>query len=190
MAVSQYQDKLIAALNQPGFISDIFKSAEKKTGVQRLYLAYGAITLIVLWLAFGFGAQLLSNLIGFAYPAYCSIKALETLNKQDDKKWLTYWVVFAFFSVLEFFADILVGWVPFYWLVKCLFMIWCMAPMENNGSEIIYARAIRPIFLKHQTKIDAMVNKATAQAGDMINKALEKTKDIAAENQLNKNKGD
>ena len=40
----------------------------------------------------------------FAYPAYCSIKALETLNKQDDKKWLTYWVVFAFFSVLEFFA--------------------------------------------------------------------------------------
>ena len=40
----------------------------------------------------------------FAYPAYCSIKALETLNEQDDKKWLTYWVVFAFFSVLEFFA--------------------------------------------------------------------------------------
>jgi hypothetical protein len=36
--------------------------------------------------------------------------------------------------------DILVGWVPFYWLTKCLFMIWCMAPMENNGSEIIYSR--------------------------------------------------
>ena len=61
---------------------------------------------------------------------------------------------------------------PFYWLIKCLFMIWCMAPMENNRTEIIYARAFCPIFLKHQTKINAMVNKATAQAGDLVDKAF------------------
>ena len=40
---------------------------------------------------------------------------------------------------------ILVGWMPFYWLIKCLFMIWCMAPLENNRSEIIYARVFCPI---------------------------------------------
>jgi receptor expression-enhancing protein 5/6 len=32
-----------------------------------------------------------------------------------------YWVVFSVFSVLEFFSDILVGWVPFYWLGKVCF---------------------------------------------------------------------
>ena len=56
--------------------------------------------------------------LGFVYPAYCSVRALESRSKDDDTKWLTYWVVFALFSVIEFFSDILVGWVPFYWLTK------------------------------------------------------------------------
>ena len=47
-----------------------------------------------------------------------SIKALETSSKSDDTQWLMYWVVFSLFSVLEFFSDTLVGWVPFYWLIK------------------------------------------------------------------------
>ena len=47
----------------------------------------------------------------FAYPAYCSIQALETKTKGDDTQWLTYWVVFAAFSVIEYFADFIAGWV-------------------------------------------------------------------------------
>ena len=49
--------------------------------------------------------------MGFLYPAYCSIKALESSVKNDDTQWLTYWVVFAFFSVVEYFADFIAGWV-------------------------------------------------------------------------------
>ena len=57
--------------------------------------------------------QLLANTVGFLYPAYCSIKALESSVKNDDTQWLTYWVVFAFFSVVEYFADFIAGWVGF-----------------------------------------------------------------------------
>ena len=107
-------------------IGDTFKMLEENTGVQRLYIAYGLAGIIVLWLAFGFGAQvgffkqdsfiflflqLLANTVGFLYPAYCSIKALESSVKNDDTQWLTYWVVFAFFSVVEYFADFIAGWV-------------------------------------------------------------------------------
>ena len=52
-----------------------------------------------------------------------SIKALETSSKSDDTQWLMYWVVFSCFSVLEFFSDALVGWVPFYWLVKVIILV-------------------------------------------------------------------
>ena len=78
----------------------------------------GIVALLVTWLMFGYGAQLLCNAIGFVYPAYCSVKALESSKKDDDTQWLVYWVVFALFSVLEFFSDMLVGWVPFYWFTK------------------------------------------------------------------------
>ena len=51
------------------------------------------------------------TIFSFAYPAYCSIQALETKTKGDDTQWLTYWVVFAAFSVIEYFADFIAGWV-------------------------------------------------------------------------------
>lgn len=78
----------------------------------------GTVALTGLWLAFGYAAQLVCNFVGFLYPAYASLHALESPSKDDDTKWLTYWVVFAIFSVLEYFSDTIIGWFPLYWLVK------------------------------------------------------------------------
>jgi len=186
-AVSSYSDKLNKALYQKGMVGDMFKILEENSGVQRLYIAYGIIGLTISWLAFGFGGQLVANGIGFAYPAYCSIQALESKQKGDDTQWLTYWVVFAAFSVIEYFADFIAGWIPFYWLSKCLFMVWCMAPIENNGSAVIYSKIILPLFKKHSSTIDKALEKAGNKAGDLLDKAMEKAKDYAAEQQLNKN---
>merc|ERR1719228_1644508 len=179
--MNQFQDKLDKVLRTPGMLNDLMKMAEDKTGVQRVYIADGLIGIVGLWLAFGFGAQLLANFIGFLYPAYCSIKALESGTKKDDTQWLTYWVVFAAFSVVEFFADILVSWVPFYWLSKCIFLVWCMAPIEANGANVIYSKVILPFFLEHQGNIDGAIAKAQGKAGDFLDKVTEKAKDMAAE---------
>lgn len=135
------------------FMTPYFEKVEKMTGVKRTVIAQAVLGLLSLYLIVGSAAQFVCNALGFAYPAYKSLIALETSNKEDDSKWLTYWVVFAAFSVTEFFSDTLLYWFPLYWLAKVAFLLWCSADIPNSGSAVIYSRVIRPLFLQHKNKL-------------------------------------
>lgn len=64
------------------------------------------------------------------------MKALETRAKDDDTKWLTYWVVFALFTIVEFFADFIVSWFPVYWLLKVINLSFYIYINFNEHSSI------------------------------------------------------
>lgn len=163
--VEHYKQSIIKALNddtKPW--SKYLDLVESKTNIPRFYLFMGGAAFCALYLIFGYGAQLLCNIIGVAYPAYMSIHAIETSPKEDDTKWLTYWVTFGIMAVIEYFSGVLMSLIPFYWLLKCLFLIWCMLPIEQNGSKVIYMRVVRPYFLKHHAYTDKLID-------DVVNKA-------------------
>ncbi|XP_030075647.1 receptor expression-enhancing protein 6 isoform X2 [Microcaecilia unicolor] len=158
------RERFQAFLNGDNLVANILGKVEARTGTKKYYLATGSVCAMGLYLMFGYGASLLCNLIGFVYPAYSSIKAIESLDKKDDTIWLTYWVVYGIFSVVEFFSDIFLFWFPLYYVGKCMFLLWCMAPFSWNGSQVMYNRFIRPFFLKHQHTVDSMVNDLSEQA--------------------------
>ncbi len=140
---------------------------EEKTHINVEYFILGFGVVIALSLFNGFGARFISNAIGFLYPMYATIHALETLRKEDDTEWLMYWIVFATFSIIENFVEFVIYWIPFYYPLKVTFLLWCMLP-QYKGAAYVYEHAIKPLFLKHESTIDAALNGANPK--DVVEK--------------------
>ncbi|XP_003382355.1 PREDICTED: receptor expression-enhancing protein 5-like [Amphimedon queenslandica] len=160
-------------------LAGIFEKAEKTLRLKREWLFFGFVVLIILYLIIGHGTGLLVNLIGFVYPAYKSCKAIDSEETDDDTQWLTYWVVYAFFGLIEFFTDILLSWIPFYFLGKCVFLIWCMMPMANNGSAVIYHNFIKPFIKRHEKTFEKAIDMTSKLAKEGAKDAFGALKDAA-----------
>ncbi|KAJ1783764.1 ER membrane protein DP1/Yop1 [Coemansia sp. RSA 2167] len=119
---------------------------QEKTRVPKVYGAAGVAGAGLLLVFLNIGAALLVNLTGFGYAAFASMQAIETRGQQDDAQWLTYWVVFGMFNVLEYFAGFVVYWFPFYYLAKLGFLVWMMMP-GTRGAERLYYSGIKPLVL-------------------------------------------
>jgi len=117
-------------------------------------------------------SRALLNLVGFAYPAYSSFKALRSPSVEDDQQWLTYWVVYGFFSVFEYWLDLFISWFPFYYEIKLLFVVWLQFP-GVNGAKFIYDTVIAPQLAAKEQDID----KALAELFQVI---LNKIKQLPA----------
>ncbi|XP_033107971.1 receptor expression-enhancing protein 5-like isoform X2 [Anneissia japonica] len=176
-----WRAKLEKALNDKNPVTDVLAMIEEKTKIKRIYLVLGVAGIVALWLVFGYAAAFISSFLGFVYPAYCSIKAIESTEKDDDTQWLTYWTVYSAFGMVEFFSDIFLSWFPFYYLFKMIFLIWCMAPISNNGANVLYHRIIKPLFLKHEKELEEAIDKATDFASSALDEAKEAASDQVAD---------
>ena len=144
----------------------VLKDLSVKTNVKPAYMGLAAITVVALFAIIGHGGTWLSFLIGFLYPAYKSFKALETKDdSNDDKQWLTYWVVFSFMHVFEDALAIVLSIIPFSNVLKIAFNIWLFHP-RTKGALVIYESFLRDFLHKYESKIDAKIEALQKTVGD------------------------
>lgn len=145
---SQYMGQLDKELSR----YPVLVQMEENTKVPK---AYGALAAGLIFLSTIFINALalpVSNIIGWAAPAYFSFRAIETTGHDDDVQWLTYWTVFGFFTFLESIAlRVVLYYIPYYFPVKTAFVLWLQLP-QTKGAQTFYYSVFRPVLNNLRSK--------------------------------------
>lgn len=131
---------------------DAIQTVSDKTGVPiRTLMQYSLISAVVL-VMLGVGQSYITNVIGVAYPAFMSFLALESEGLDDDKQWLTYWVCFGAFNIVDQFAGIILSFIPMYFFLKLGFLVYLFHP-STLGATQVYNSVILPRMKQYEGQI-------------------------------------
>ncbi len=133
------------------------------TGLSDSQIAKYGLALGVLFVMFGVGASYITCLLGVAYPAFMSFLALESNDEEDSTQWLTYWVVFGIFNIVDQFAGFILHFIPFYYFLKLAFLVFLFHP-QFKGATYVYKNYIREAI----KPIDKMADEASALLGKRV----------------------
>ncbi|GFH44525.1 hypothetical protein CTEN210_00999 [Chaetoceros tenuissimus] len=139
------------------------EKAEQATNVPKEYLTIVGTLVLFSLIFFSIGAGSMTSIVGFIYPAYKSLLAIESKVRGDDTQWLIYWVVYCFFSIIELFADMILYWIPFYYAFKLAFLLWCMLP-QTRGATFLYEAFLKDFLKSQESKIDQALEDAKKTA--------------------------
>ena len=127
-------------------------SSQLKVNPEKILLFF--ISLLSLFVLFTKTGQCLVYLfITYLYPVYKSVLALESGKKEDNQKWLTYWLILGFFYSFNGVINKLLSYLFFPKLIKAAFFLYLHCSL-TNGYIIVYEMLIRKVLKLYETKID------------------------------------
>ena len=77
---------------------------------------------------------------------------------------MTYWIVFAVFTIFEAITDLLLSfWFPLYYECKILLLVWLLSPV-TRGSTLLYRHLIHPVLVRREEKIHDLLKRWKEQS--------------------------
>ncbi|CAG5118363.1 unnamed protein product, partial [Candidula unifasciata] len=103
----------------------------------------GTPIFVLIFCACVWGFRSLCNGLGFLYPAYMSMVTLLSGPEMDKMYWLTFWVVYSSYNIVDY----ILGGLPLYYLTKFLLLgIYMLEPQIQKEIYILGQKLI----LKHK----------------------------------------
>mmetsp|Transcript_4085 Transcript_4085/g.7803 ORF Transcript_4085/g.7803 Transcript_4085/m.7803 type:complete len:175 (-) Transcript_4085:1450-1974(-) len=131
--------------------------AAESAGVKPGVIVLGAAGVLSLLLVAIIGFNAIVNMICFFWPAYLALKAMQEKEEGYDKQWLTYFMIFGFFHVLESFYPSLLTEHTFYTLIKLFVLFWCFLP-QSKGAQKVYTLGIEKVLAMTGSAADSKKN--------------------------------
>ncbi|KAJ7275210.1 TB2/DP1, HVA22 family-domain-containing protein [Mycena haematopus] len=120
-----------------------------------------------------FLSHILSAWFAYLLPVFGTYKALShrPVSEPELERWAQYWAVAGVIIAFQFLGEFLISWLPFYWEVKTLFLLWLALP-QTQGSTFIYQMYLEPFLKKNEVTLDADVASINAQTFAFIQDRL------------------
>eukprot|EP01111_Echinosteliopsis_oligospora_P015845 TRINITY_DN639_c0_g1_i1.p1 TRINITY_DN639_c0_g1~~TRINITY_DN639_c0_g1_i1.p1 ORF type:complete len:152 (+),score=34.10 TRINITY_DN639_c0_g1_i1:108-563(+) len=125
----------------------------------------------------GFLATFLINTLVLWY-GYRSFKAVESVEKDDDTQWLTFWLLFSIINFAETWTDFILSWLPLYYELKLAAILYLG---HFGGAKNFYNSFVRPYLKASEAQIDQKIELLQNQAHVLTKKAEELAKQKAGE---------
>jgi receptor expression-enhancing protein 5/6 len=106
--------------------------------------------------------SLLTSIICYLIPAFLSYRALESSDKEDDIRYLNYWILFSIAEMLTPFMRLFFNRF-FYMIFRMAITVLLLHPLSDLSLKC-YNGFLRPLLLRHEKSIDAEIDNL-AQAG-------------------------
>lgn len=115
------------------------------------------------------------------YPAVHSIRAIESSDGgDDDKVWLTYWMVFGIFTVAETFFGFIFYFIPYWDWIRLAVFVWLLLP-NFNGAKTLYDGVIRNLLNQNKDLIKKWIEMSKSAASSAQADAMAKAKEAASD---------
>ena len=134
----------------------LLETIEKSIGLPQHLTVLISFLIFFSFIFWGIGMSLFITTFGFLYPIYRSFKALKYQKGKEVQYWVKFWIIWMLLSTCDSFSDTAFSWVPFYYLIKTSFLIWCFIP-EFQGANSLYDSLVRPILVDNEEVIEASV---------------------------------
>ena len=162
----------------PAFV-DLSAKADVNPGL--IVAAIGSVASLIIMILQGW--TILVTFISVLYPTVHSIRAIESPEKDDDKKWLTYWMVLGVFTFLETFVGFIFYFIPYWDWVRLGFFVWLILP-NFDGAMWIYTNVLRKLLDENKALIARYIEMTKSVASDAQSNAMSAAKDAASDPNL------
>ena len=152
-------------------IKDELKIIEQKTNLNPKIIIFVLGIALILSGIRVLGPYMIS-LIGILCPIYLNFKSFERFEKDDDKYFLKYWVIFGLLNMFDIFGSFIINRIPMYYAIKLVFLIWMFLP-NFQGSILVYDFVIDPLFNKYEKMLDKYVKNIIKKGRKIKDKAID-----------------
>lgn len=145
-----------------------------QTPVNTTFVLFVFVLVMLVMLA----SHLLCSWFVFLQPCYSTFKTLSrTPPHADLQVWCMYWAVIGAFIAIENILGFLISWLPFYWELRTLFLLYLSLP-QIQGSTYVYKTYLEPFCRINEAEFDAGIASVTSSILDFFQSCVTSVTDI------------